>query len=391
MPLGKAISDRSSLDELLAIKKSTAMAVDVITDGTKSLRQLWSDIVDQGEQNKLQDALEDAALITIIQACINSKAKTYRYVLPTQLIAKQVDPSLDCRCIQAARSGKGCFDARTVAHKVIVPFDQANESVLGGAPEPYVSNPIRVPEVSEKHRAQQKNKQDWDKLCKVLNLVQSRNSKKFTEQVLMQVLIEIYRRLAGVRVVYPTPSRISLMRCLKLIADYLGQQSGGDRLLALSSALFAVIGKRFRLYSSVRRAKITASDASTGMLADLECVTERGDIVLTVEVKDKELTISQMKGKIRTIRERQVSEIFFVAQRGMAQSEKNQIMELIDQEFVSGQNIYVTDLTSLGQASLALLGERGRKDFLREVGNHLEAYKSDISHRRAWATLLASI
>jgi hypothetical protein len=181
------------------------------------------------------------------------------------------------------------------------------------------------------------------------------------------------------------------MRCLKLIADYLGQQSGGDRLLALSSALFAVIGKRFRLYSSVRRAKITASDASTGMLADLECVTERGDIVLTVEVKDKELTISQMKGKIRTIRERQVSEIFFVAQRGMAQSEKNQIMELIDQEFVSGQNIYVTDLTSLGQASLALLGERGRKDFLREVGNHLEAYKSDISHRRAWATLLASI
>jgi len=73
------------------------------------------------------------------------------------------------------------------------------------------------------------------------------------------------------------------------------------------------------------------------------------------------------------------------------QGEKNQINELINKEFVSGQNIYLTDLVSLGRASLALLGERGRKDFLREVGNHLEAYKSDIGHRRAWAALLASI
>jgi hypothetical protein len=367
------------------------MAVDLITGGTKSLDRLWSEITDQGEKNKLQDSLADTDLVNIIRACVNSKTKTYRYVLPTQLIAKLIDPSLDCRCLQAARFGSGSFDARTVAHQVVVPFDQANEGVLGGAPEPYVNNPVRVPEVSEKYRAPQKNKEDWDRLCKILNLVQSRNRRKFTELVLKQVLTEIYRRLAGVRVVYPAPSRISLPGCLKLITDYLGEQSGGDRLLALSSALFAVIGKRFRLYSSVRRAKITSSDAATGLLADLECVTEKDEIVLTVEVKDKELTISQMKGKIRTIREKQVSEIFFIAQRGVVQGEKDQILGLIDREFVSGQNIYVTDLISLGRATLALLGERGRKDFLREVGNHLEAYKSDISHRRAWATLLGSI
>ncbi|MGH8546119.1 MAG: restriction endonuclease, SacI family [Gammaproteobacteria bacterium] len=367
------------------------MAVDLIAGGTESLERLWAEFVDLGEGNKLQDFLADAGLVNLIRACVNSKTKTYRYVLPTQLIAKHVDPSLDCRCLQAARPGRGSFDARTVAHQVIVPFDQANESVLGGAPEPYVNNPVRVPEVSVKHRAQQKNKADWDKLGKLLSLVQSKDSKKFTESVLKQVLTEIYRRLAGVRVIYATPSRISLPRCVMLMTDYLGEQSGGDRLLALSSALFAVIGKRFRLYSSVRRAKITASDLATGLLADLECVTEKDAIVLTVEVKDKELTISQMRGKIKTIREKQVSEIFFIAQRGVVQGEKQQINELINREFVSGQNIYMTDLISLAKATLALLGERGRKDFLREVGHHLEAYKSDINHRRAWATLLASV
>jgi hypothetical protein len=146
----------------------------------------------------------------------------------------QVHPD---RCLTSKNdTPSGSFDARTVAHQVIVPFDQANESVLGGAPEPYVNNPVRVPEVSARYRAPQKNKEDWDKLCELLNLVQQRNSKKFSE----------------------------LGRFLR------------------------------RFIEGLRRS---------------------------------------MRG------------------------ERDQINKLIDSEFVSGQNIYVTDLISLARAILALLGE----------------------------------
>ena len=39
--------------------------------------------------------------------------------------------------------------------------------------------------------------------------------------------------------------------------------------------------------------------------------------MLVVEVKDRVLTVSQMMGKVANMREKQVSEIFFVAQQGV--------------------------------------------------------------------------
>ncbi len=71
-------------------------------------------------------------LLTAVQACVNSKTKTFRYVLPTQLVSKVADPSIDARSVQAAWGKPGSFDARSVAHEVIVPFDREQHNVLGG-------------------------------------------------------------------------------------------------------------------------------------------------------------------------------------------------------------------------------------------------------------------
>ncbi|MBM4295204.1 MAG: restriction endonuclease, SacI family, partial [Deltaproteobacteria bacterium] len=127
------------------------------------------------EKGNLTDWLDDENLLNIIKSAIKSKTKSYHYVLPTQIVAKLAEPSLDCRCIQAGRAGIGSFDARSVADEVIVPFDQKNDRVLGGSPEPYVNKPLRCEEFSERFRNQQKNKQDWDGLCFVLNKIEEKN------------------------------------------------------------------------------------------------------------------------------------------------------------------------------------------------------------------------
>ena len=66
------------------------------------------------------------------------------------------------------------------------------------------------------------------------------------------------------------------------------------------------------------------------------------------------------------------------------------VQDLLAGEFTSGQNIYVTEFTSLARVVLALLGEPGRRLFLELVGQHLDAY-ADIHHRRAWARKLSLI
>ena len=188
-------------------------ASDLVVKAKSVLDRFWFEIRSQGEEGLLQDWLEDLELAEQIRAAVNSTEKTYRYVLPTQLIAKIADPALDCRCVQAQRGGRGAFDARTVAHKIVVPFDQANERVLGGSPEPYVNNPLRVLEITMSHVGNKKKPSEWERLCLILDKVETAQEPTFTELVFKQTLTELYRRLSTVRVVYPIPQRTSLAGC----------------------------------------------------------------------------------------------------------------------------------------------------------------------------------
>jgi hypothetical protein len=360
--------------------------------------QVWNETWEIARQSLDQsgdigEALQDEALVIAIRQSINNPTKTYRYVLPTQLIAKFVNPELDAKCIQVQRGGQGAFDARTVAHGVIVPFEKQNHNVLGGAPEPYVNNPLRVPEISldPQIRGQQKNKQGWDYLFTVLNRVQGENNPEFTFQVLKQVQTEIARRLALIRVIYPIPKRISLERTKRLLIDFLATPSGGDRYEVVAMALFQTIGRRFSLYSDIQRNKTNAPDTASGQVADIECKDENGNIMLAVEVKDRLLQINHIADKISTMRERSVSEILYLVREGISQDQIKPTEDRIRHEFASGQNIYVFDLLAFTEVICALIGEEGRHEFMEDISEVLEKYSSPLSTRQCWADLLSII
>lgn len=227
-----------------------------------------------------------------IKCFVNCKTKTYRYVLPTQLLAKCVDPELDCRAIQKSCDLEQPFDARSLCHEVIVPFDRDNHNVLGGSAEPYVSKPVRHPSVTPEYRASQKNKSGWDDLMCVLDYAQA--NPHHVEHLSNLVLLEIRERLKATRIDYPAPNRPSQKATLEVISRFLEKRSGGLRMQALSMALFELIGNEFGIYREVLSSNVNAADAATGKVADLECVDSNGEIVLAVEVKDRQLTLVQV-------------------------------------------------------------------------------------------------
>jgi hypothetical protein len=387
LPLSEKAEERSALGKLLKTQSEEA----ALRERARELLEAdWALICSLARTGKLKDWVKDAELLTSIKDSVNSSRKSFRYVLPTQLVAKIADPLLDARCLQSQRGGRGAFDARSLAKHVIAEFDQENNSVLGGSEDPYVSNPLRVPELSQTYETKRRGKDKiaWRNLRFVSETVENRKDEEFARAVFRQVLTEIYRRLSLVRVIYPTPRRVSLAKTLRLIELFLQEQSGGDRLLALSSALFTVVGKKFGLYRQVKRGKITAADEPSGMLADLECADEQGRAVLVVEVKDRLLTLAQLRAKLRGIKERQISEMFFIAQGTV---EGDEIDALVEREFTGGQNVYISDFLTLARTALSIVGENGRKDFLDEVRNQMETYGSEITHRRSWASLLESL
>jgi len=353
--------------------------------------QTWGQTFAEYEQEgDLPDTIEDEDLRSAIHTSINSRTKTYRYVLPTQLISKYTDPELDAKCIQAKRGGPGAFDARSVAHDVIVPFDRAHHNVLGGSPEPYVNNPLRVEEISQapKFRDKQKDKEGWDNLHLVLDTVQGTNSPDLTMRVLRQAQIEIARRLSEVHIVYPAPRRVSIKRVKEIREQYISTPSGGDRPQAIATALFRVIGRYFGLFTEVRRAKTTAADAASGQIADIECLDEQSGLVLAIEVKDVKLEISHIEEKLPRVREQSVSDLFFLVREGIEEDQYEAVQDTVRDEFSSGHNIYIFDLVAFADVVLSLVGEQGRGEFLREVGAVLDEYASPLSSRREWASLL---
>jgi hypothetical protein len=352
----------------------------------------WKSVEDEFDRlGSFTNTVLDDSLLLSIRECVNSQTKTYRYVLPTQLIAKYSDPSIDARCVQVQRGGKGAFDARSIAQNVIVPFDRTHYNVLGGSPEPYVNNPLRVPEISldEKILAQQKDKRGWRNLFLVLNEVENHNQIEFTSAVLRQVQIEIAIRLTRTLFEYPTPRRLSLDKTLEILSRFLSTPSGGDRAQAIATALFQTIGSRFHLFSEVRRSKTNAADTGTGQVADIECLDQDGSVVLAVEVKDVNLVINHITDRLGRMRAQNVAELIFLVREGIMHDHRSKVKELVEREFTSGQNIYIFDLLEFAKALLALLGERGRRDFLVSIGGILDRYASSLILQRNVAQLEA--
>ncbi len=160
--------------------------------------------------------------------------------------------------------------------------------------------------------------------------------------------------------------------------------------MALCGAIFDSIGIHFDLYAKVERARINASDKATGQAADLECVDSDGKVVLVVEVKDRTLTLTDVEGTLQKCRQRKIKDIFFTTP-GVKSGDQVLLEERIARAFASGQNIYVFNFFEFARSVLALGGEPIRITFLQKVGQHLDSWNTQPSHRQAWKKLLESV
>jgi hypothetical protein len=347
----------------------------------------WWDKITTGATSGVQAIPQD--ILEAISRSINSKTKTYRYVLPTQLACKAADPALDARSIQATCGLPGAFDARSVSQSAIVRFDRENHNVLGGSAEPYANNPVRIPAILPGERAAQKDKQGFDDLVNVLEYAQRNPSQADT--LLAATLLAVHARLASTTVVYPVPHRASLVATLGACESFLNERTGGIRLQSVAVALMRTLGKRFGLYESVVAHHVNTSDASSGSAADLECADANGATVIAVEVKDRALTLHHAQDKLPALRSKRIREMIFLVQGGVIASDRESIDALIAKEFATGQNIYVSEFTDFLAVSLIQTGEAGRREFLEQVGHQLDESKADVSHRARWSALLSGI
>lgn len=280
---------------------------------TQILETTWQNVVRDVSTRAEHQYVPDPGLHQALADSVNHRLVTYRFCLPIQLLGKMTNPAVDCLKLQRGDgSDPTAWDARSLGSKVVCEFNRRQEGILGDSSDPYVSKPMRQPRMFRDDRSK-KDVPGWNELVGILERVEAQNQSAFTEKVFRQVLLEMYRRQRTLAFNYPIPPRISLESTLALAEEFLRERSGGDRALALSGALFDAIGIHFKLFATVNRARINASDEATGQAADLECVNEQGHIVLAVEVKDRTLALNDVEGTLHKSRQRAIKDIFFTA------------------------------------------------------------------------------
>ena len=63
-----------------------------------------------------------------IKNVLFNKHLTYKYILVNALLAKATNPNINALCLQATSGLTGAYDARSLCHEVLVPFERAHFS-----------------------------------------------------------------------------------------------------------------------------------------------------------------------------------------------------------------------------------------------------------------------
>ncbi len=349
----------------------------------EKLDSLWADVL-KADRDK---ALAPLLPTSLVEQIFKSSTRSYAYALITQLLAKYDDPERDARCIQKAKGSDdpARFDARSMCSHVVVPWERSIGSPLGLSTDPYVNNSLRVSDFSPENRGAQRQKEDWDALVQLLELVQRHPN--LAGPILSKCLLIVRQLREDQQVEYPTPQRASLGDCLKAVDRFLQTPSGGARLQLLGFAVFDALRLTWNVFDEVLTSPVNVSDKSSGKAADVVC-RKNGQVVIACEVKDRELNLEVLDAVINNARLEKVRELFTLV-RGKDLSHEESISGRIDREFKHGMNVYLLDCDGFFALVLALIGEPGRQHFLRSVIDGMTHMNLGYDTRREWSRILA--
>lgn len=236
-----------------------------------------------------------------IESIILGSHKTYRYVFLTELATKSTFSEINALALQMKSKLPGAYDARSVAHKVLVPFEKEylNNS-LGGSNEPFLNKPARFTELSE-HNAVRSGK-DKQELLTMISLLEDINKEK--AQIYLQYSFHLLlkkikeeKRQETLRLQIQKSTNTYQLRDL---LNQLVSRSNGGQSLPLSIGI--ILNEYFESINakniSVIVHKVNESGASSKEVGDIDIYLNH-NLLATIEAKDKQFNTNDVEHAAR--------------------------------------------------------------------------------------------
>lgn len=229
---------------------------------------------------------------SLIKEIINGNHKTYKYILITGLLAKAANVSLNPIALQAGAPILGAYDARSLCHKIVVPFERKYiYNALGGSNEPFLNKPARFTHLSESNAVRDGNdRKTLNNLIKIFNSINNLESID-SFQYLKYAINEITKKYNHLEKLYHIEYKFdpTLINIYKFIIKFIEKSFEGETLVLAVATLEKLFWKISKNNIRVISHKVNQSGASSREIGDID-IFENSNYLFSIEVKDKDFT-----------------------------------------------------------------------------------------------------
>lgn len=244
---------------------------------------------------------------------LRGTCKTYRYILVTALLAKATNDGVNILSLQKGDGEDGRYDARSLCHKVLVPFETLRlPGCLGGSNEPFLNKPARFVSLSLTNAARKgKDFQTLSDLIGVLSSISSSpDAYKYLKSAL-SVMKEVSKEYVSRFSVGDT--LIDISEFSQLVLDYIyaiteHSMEGEVCPLIVSQLEQMYLGKDFK----VEPHKVNQSGASTKEVGDIDIYDKNKKLIYSIEVKDKDFSMQDVAHAITKFKQADLNTSLFV-------------------------------------------------------------------------------
>jgi hypothetical protein len=232
----------------------------------------------------------------LIDFVLENKHKTYKYILITALLAKATEEAVNPLCLQAGSELPGAYDARSICHKVLVPFEMTElGKVLGGSNEPFLNKPARFPELSINNAVRKGiDLLILEALCDGLPKIKTKKDAFDGLVYALQMLIaikhsnEVYLQFQIEHL--PTDAA----RLYKFMNNLLTENKEGETLTLVIAGLFELFMANEEGDYRVEVHPVNQSGASSKEISDMD-IYKNGKLYIANELKDKPFTDTDIR------------------------------------------------------------------------------------------------
>ena len=230
----------------------------------------------------------------IISTILKGSHKTYKYILITQLLAKSTDEEINPLAIQVCANIDGAFDARSLCHKVVVPFERKFlNNALGGSNEPYLNKPARCTHLSQNNPVRSGiDKEYLYSLIELLTGLNCSDARKYLCFAMNQLI-----NISKEKNIIEKNIKINFSTSLELyhfMRTFLTKSCEGETCVLIIGAIEKMFYSSFSSDYKVVCHKTNESGSSSNEVGDID-IFYRNNYYYSIEVKDKNFTADDVE------------------------------------------------------------------------------------------------